>query len=264
MRYITRHLIVYIAILLTSLSPSVVAIELLDANIPAPLKNAYHGRYKAPDACVETTEVYIKHQQTYDMNSGPITDESDDLANNNALPIQLLAFCYAQIEDYQQAYQLLTTLLKKQTFSPEQLRSLNILASEIPEDKRTEFSDQLLIKIFTTSLRKMELAPFLNSPNLEAKLLLTITKLSLATNQYRNANISLEAAKNVLKNSQSSKLKAWLAYYYGLYYEKINQQQLAVSNLFTASKLADKHNFIKLSGEAKKSIASLYQKEAPF
>ena len=264
MRYFTRFITVLFASLLLSVSSPLFAIELLDANIPAALKPAYHGRYKTPDICIKDTENYIQNRKAFDFNSAPITDESDGHANNEALPVQLLAFCYAQIEDYQKSYQLLTQLLKQQTFSHEQLRTLNILASEIPKETRPEFSNQLLIKIFTTSLRKIEVTPFDNAPNLEAKLLLTISKLSLESNQYRNANIALEAAKNTLKNKKSNKLDAWLAYYYGLYYDKINQQQLAVSNLFAANKLADKHNFIKLSGEAKKSIADLYQKKHLF
>ncbi|PKG38514.1 tetratricopeptide repeat protein [Psychromonas sp. Urea-02u-13] len=264
MRYITHCLTAFFAYLLLSFSPAILAIELLDAHIPAPLKNAYHGRYKAPEICIETSKGYIKNQQAFDMNSAPITDESDELANNGALPVQLLAFCYAQIEEYQQAYLLLSSLLKQQTFSHEQLRTLNILASEIPEEKRLEFSNQLLIKIFTTSLKKLEASPFVNAPNLEVQLLLTITKLSLQSNQYRSANLALESAKTLLKNKQNTKLHGWLTYYYGLYYEKINQQQLAVSNLFTADKLAEKHNFIKLSGQAKKSIADLYQKKHLF
>jgi hypothetical protein len=251
MRYITYYLITFFVSLLLSFSSATSAVELLDTHIPASLKNAYHGRYKNPNMCIETTKNYI-------------INESKKGANNDALPIQLLAFCHAQVEEYQQAYFLLTNLLKKQTFSQEQLRTLNILGSEIPEEKRAQFSNQLLIKIFTTSLKKIEETPFINGPNLEVQLLLSISKLALQSDQYRTANIALETIRAHLKNKQSTKLHAWLAYYYGLYYEKINQQQLAVSNLFNANKLADRHNFIKLSGEAKRSIANLYQKKHLF
>jgi len=258
MRHITHFTATIITTLLLTFSAPLFAIEMLDANMPRALKNAYLGRYQTPEICIETSKDYIKNKKNYDINSAPIIDE---LASNSTLPVQLLAFCYAQIEEYGEAYQLLSELLKQQTFSPEQLRTLNILASEIPESKRVDFSNQLLTKIFTTSLRKMKSSPFEKSPNLEVKLLLTISKLSLESNQFRTANISLEAAKGILKNKQASKLHAWLAYYYGIYYEKINQQQLAVSNLEAANKLADKHKFIKLSGEAKKSISSLYEKK---
>ncbi|WP_022941261.1 tetratricopeptide repeat protein [Psychromonas hadalis] len=261
MTQITR---LFLTLVVLSFSPSSGAIELLDANIPAALKNAYHGRYKNPDACIETTTLYIKNQQAFYMNSGPITDETEGLATSNILPTQLLAFCYTQVKDYTHAYQLLTKQLKQLSFSAEQLRTLNILASEVPKEKRPEFNNQLLIKIFTTSIRKIEVIPFTNAPNLKAKLLLTVIKLSLESDQYRNANLTLESAKEELKTNKSIKLHAWLAYYYGLYYENINQQQLAISNLFAANKLANKHNFIKLSGESKKSIANLYQKKHLF
>lgn len=264
MRNNTRYLAVFIASLVLSFSSSINAMQLLDANIPSALKNAYYGRYKVPEICIDTTENYIIAQSDYDSNSDPVTDKNDQLIDKNILPVQLLAFCYAQIEDYQQANQLLTKLLEKQTFSYQQLRTLNILASEVPESKRPEFSNQLLIKLFSTSLQKMQTAPFAKIPNLEAKILLTISKLSLESNQYRNANIALDATKKVLKDSKNKKLQGWLAYYYGIYYEKINQQQLAISNLFAANKIADKYGFIKLSGETKRSIADLYQRRHLF
>lgn len=264
MRNITRYLIAFIASLVLSFSASISAIELLDANIPSVLKNAYDGRYKIPEVCIDKVENYIIHQTAYDSNSAPVTDNIDQRINKEVLPIQLLAFCYAQVEDYQQANHLLTKLLKKQNFSYEQLRTLNILASEVPENKRPEFNNQLLIKIFSDSLQKIKAIPFSNTPNLEAIILLTISKLSLESNQYRNANIALDATKKVLKDSKNNRLHGWLAFYYGLYYEKINQQQLAIANLFTANKIADKYNFIKLSGATKQSIANLYQRKHLF
>lgn len=264
MRYITHYLSAFIACLLVAFSTPTLAIELFDIEVPEPLRKAYNGRYITPYDCIDTTTRYVKSWQQSDVNSNHIIDKTTQLINSNPLPEQLLAYCYAQIEEYQPAYLLLTKRLKEQRFSLQQLRSLIIIALEIPEDKRKEFSNQLLIKILTTSLQKIEISPFLGAPNLKTKLLLTLSKLSLESNQYRNAHISLEAAKNLLKNDQSSELQAWLIYYYGIYYEKINQQQLAISNLYTANKLAEKYNFIKLSGEAKKSIASLYQQKYLF
>jgi tetratricopeptide (TPR) repeat protein len=264
MRYITHYLSAFIACLLVAFSTPTLAIELFDIDVPEPLKQAYHGRYKTPYDCIDTTTRYVKSWQKSNTNSSHIIDKTTQLINNNPIPKQLLAYCYAQIEEYQQAYLLLKKLLKKQNFSLQQLRSLIILALEIPENERKEFSNLLLIEILTTGLQKIEVIPFLGAPNLRTKLLLTLSKLSLESNQYRNAHISLEAAKNLLKNDQNSELQAWLIYYYGIYYEKINQQQLAISNLYAANKLAEKYHFIKLSGEAKKSIANLYQQKYLF
>lgn len=264
MRYITHYINIFIIFLLLSFSASSIAIELLDANVPVSLKNAYYGRYKMPDTCIENTEFYIKKKQGIDVNSGPISTHLEELSNKNILPVQLLAFCYSQIEDYQQAYQLLSKLLKQLSFSADQLRTLDLLASEIPEDNRPEFNNQLLIRIFTASLHKMEQSPFTSTPNLKMKLLLTISNLSLDSDHYRDANIALAAAKEVLKKHPNYKLSGWLSYYYGIYYAKINQQQLAISNLFEANKIATKHHFTQLSGETKKSIAELYQQKHLF
>tara|TARA_R110001583_G_scaffold10698_7_gene49164 strand:- start:14743 stop:16959 length:2217 start_codon:yes stop_codon:yes gene_type:complete len=258
----------YFSILITSLliafSTPILAISLLDAEIPEPLKKAYNGRYTTPYVCIETTTRYIKTERPFYENASVATDKASPLIQNNLLAEQLLAFCYAQIEDYQQAYQLLTNLLKEQKFSLQQLRTLNILASEIPEEKRLQFNNQTLIKRLTINLQKIDIPPFLGNAEIKTKLLLTITKLSLESNQYRNAYIALESVKELLKNYKNRELDAWLFYYYGLYFEKINQEQLAISNLFSANELAEKYQLIKLNSEAKKSIANLYQQKYLF
>lgn len=264
MRYIIRHLSVFIAFLMLSFPASTLAIELLDVNIPVPLKNAYYGRLKAPEACIADTEQYIKNKQQVPLDSDPVIVSIKEFSSANILPIQLLAFCYAQIEDYQQAYQLLNKLSKQQSFSAAQLRTLDLLATEIPAEQRPDFNNQLLIKTFTDSLRKMEKAPFTNAPNLEARLLLVLSNLSLQSDLYRSANIALQSAKEVLNKSPSYELNGWLAYYYGVYYSKINQHQLAVANLFSANKISEKHHFIQLSGETKKAISELYEQKHLF
>lgn len=264
MIHIQRYLALLLATLVLYFPASLLALELLDVNIPSPLQDAFNERHSAPESCIITTEKYIESLQAFDKNTDAIPYQVDSLNQRIVLSTQLLAICKAQIEEYQQAYQLLSQLINKQSFSIEQLRTLNILASEIPERNRPEFNNQLLIKILTTNLRKIDNSELNKYPNFKTKLLLSISKLSLENDQLRNANITLEAAKESLEKKQNTKLNAWLNYYYGLYYAKINQQQLSVANLFTANKTADKNNFTKLSGEAKKSIADLYQQKYLF
>ncbi|WP_284205036.1 GGDEF domain-containing protein [Psychromonas marina] len=237
---------------------------MLETSVPAPILNAFKVRHSAPKMCIKNSEDYIAKLNAFDKKSDAIPYQIQSLSKNITFSTQLLALCNAQIEQYQQAYQLLSQLLSKQSFSIEQLRTLNLLASEIPERDRPEFNNQLLIKILTTSLRKIESSELNKYPDFKTKLLLSISKLSLENDQLRNANITLEAAKESLEKNQNIQLTAWMDYYYGLYYAKINQQQLAVANLFTANKTADKYNYTKLSGEAKKSIADLYQQKYLF
>jgi len=264
MKHITHSCSVFIALLMLSFPVVSQAVEFLDANVPVSLKNAYYGRYRMPNTCIESTERYISDKQGVKNNTTPVRNNLAAINKGNVLPVQLLAFCYSQVEDYQQTYQLLSQLLKDLDFSPEQLRTLNLIASEIPEAFRPNFSNQTLINTFTGSLQKMEKSYFADSPSLKTKLLLTISNLSLDSDQYRSANIALAAAKEVLNKHPNEQLKGWLAYYYGIYYAKINQQQLAISNLFAANKIATKHHFTQLSGETKKSIADLYQQKHLF
>jgi len=264
MIHISRYLVPFIATLLFSIPASLLAMELLDTDIPAPIQSAYYNRHIDPESCIETTQGFVKGLKRFEPNSEAIPYEVTLLSKNIAISKQLLAFCYAQIEEYQQAYLLLTELLKSQSFSAQQLRTIYLLASEIPEQSRPDFNNPIMIRNLTIGLQKMEKSPFPNSPNLKTKLLLAVSQLSLESDQLRNANISLEATKESLEQKPNKKLQAWMNYYYGLYYEKINQQQLAVANLFSANRIADKHNFLKLSGEVKNSIASLYQQKYLF
>jgi len=259
MRYIIPYISIFLAFFMLSFPVASAAVERLDANLPITLKNAFYGRHKTPNTCIESIELYLKDKQGIDITSGPISTLSEGVTAKYAVPIQLLAFCYAQVEEYQQTYQLLNKLLKQQDFSIEQLRSLELLASEVPEEKRPEYNNQRLIKILTSSLHKIENSPFAKQPNLEVRLLLIITKLHLQIDQYNDANITLSLAKRMLKSNPNDKLDGWLSYYSGIYYVKINQQQLAVANLFFANKVAQRQELIQLSGEVKRTIAELYQ-----
>ncbi|WP_413699750.1 tetratricopeptide repeat protein [Psychromonas sp. KJ10-10] len=258
----------YFSLLITSLliafSSSTFAIALIDGNIPEPLKEAYDGRYTTPYTCIDTTTRYIKTQRPFYENANLSSNKTTPLNENNILAEHLLAFCYAQIEEYQEAYKLLTNLLARQPFSMQQLRTHNIIASEIPEENRPELNNAILIKRLNINLQQINSPQLLGDTAIKAKLLLNISKLSLESNQYRNANIALESVKELLKNKKNTELSAWLFYYYGLYFEKINQEQLAIANLFSANELAEKEQLIKLSSETKKSIANLYQQKYLF
>ncbi len=263
MKYIGLYIRPIFALILLQVSLSTLAIELIDAKVPAPLRKAYDARYTDPLNCVETTSQYITQHKSFKINSKGIIEEKPT-GTIYAFPTQLLAFCYAQIEDYASALNLLQPLLKNPSLSSDEIRTLNLIASEIPEEERPQLSNLLLLKILTDTASRIEKTPLTDSPNLPVALLFTISKLSLQANHYSNALNALEKAKKRIKGSQKTKLDAWLAYYYGLYYDQINQQQLATSSFLIANRLADKHAFIKLSGQVKNSIAKIYQKKYRF
>ena len=261
MIHIMRYLIGFITPLLLLTPAALLAMELQDINIPGPIKNAYKLRNIAPNTCITNTQAYLQRANILDANSEFIGDETTQLNNNTTVSIQLLAFCYAQIEEYQQSYLLLTRLLKQQEFSTTQLRTLDMLATEIPQEKRPEINNQHLIKLLAENLQRIQESPLPKTPNIKIKLLLSQSKLSLENNKFRDAYLTLEEAKDLLENNESNQLHAWKNYYYGLYYTKINQQQLAIAHLFAANKLANKQNFIKLSSETKNSLAKLYEQK---
>jgi len=264
MKYTGSFLHSIYAVVLLQLSFSTMAIELSDAKIPASLKTAYKLRYSDPQSCVQATNQYITQQKSFKLDGEQSSEENSPKKAIYAFPKQLQAFCYAQLENYTKALELLHPIVIEPSSSKDEIRKLILIALEIPEEERPTLRNLALLKTLSAIAAKIEKNPAISSPNLSVTLLLAISKLSLQTNHYRAAHQALEKVKKSINGTKGEKLHAWLAYYYGLYYDQINQQQLASSSFLLANNLANKYAFIKLSGEVKNSIAKMYQKKHRF
>jgi|GEM_PF-2037577 len=252
------------AVFLLQLSFSTMAIELSDAKIPVSLKTAYKLRYSDPQNCVQITTRYITQQKSFKLNSG-LSNEKNPLKKViYAFPKQLQALCYAQLENYTKALDLLQSIINEPSSSTDEIRTLILIALAIPEEERPTLRNPALLKTLSAIAANIEKNPTISSPILSATVLLAISKLSLQANLYHAAYQALEKVKNHINDTKGEKLHAWLAYYYGLYYDQINQPQLANASFLVANKLADKYAFINLSGEVKNSIANMYQKKHRF
>ena len=259
MKYIGLFMRTLCTVLLLLLSHMTAALELLDTKLPPALKQAYDTRYYDPLSCLDEIEQYMAQKA---LAGGFARGSQEELKTRllYAPPTHLQAFCYAQIEDYPSALNLLQPLLKKPSVSTDEITTLNLIALEIPQEERPQLTNQLLLEILYDVVQK----PLAKSSNQSVTLQLTIAHLSLQINRYHDTYTALEEAQQLLKANKNNRLHAWLAYYYGLYYEQINQPQLAISYLLSANKLADKHAFIKLSGQVKNSIAGIYQEKHRF
>lgn len=247
------------------ISQSIYAIELVDALIPAKLKESYAMRQLEPLTCIENVTLFMAKvkkvtSQPPTMKDTLLTPPSKKKASNNS-SAQLLASCYIELEDYDKSLALLMPLLKNPSVTSDEIRTLNLIAAEIPESERPQLSNERLINMLITSLALIEKKTQFDSPNLINVLNLSIAKLALKTHQYQLANKALTKARHRIKNTGRSKSIAWLAYFYGHYYDQINQQQLAISHFRTANAIADKLKLIKLSGLAKESLSNLYQQK---
>ncbi|HEY5715664.1 MAG TPA: GGDEF domain-containing protein [Psychromonas sp.] len=255
MKYPGQYFRAIFVLFLVQLSHSARAFELIDAVVPETLKNAFEVRNSAPRKCIDATTLYIDEQYS--------RTASDNQQNGNELPLQLQAYCYAQLGEFNKALSLLQSILKKTISPSDKAETLNILALEIPKEERPQLDNLLLISLLNSSIENVQ-PPLTTSDNLAITRLLTITKLYLEEDHYQYAHSALEKAKLLLKNTANIKMHAWSAYYEGLYYDHIKQEQLASSHFLTADKLADKHGFIKLSGQVKNSITMMYQKKYRF
>jgi len=261
MSFLSRALL---SCLLLSLSHSASAIGLVDTLIPASIKTSYKTRQLEPLTCIKSVTEFIDKVSALPP---PVNTRSSEnlLTNNkripNNAPTHLLASCYIELEDYEKSLSLLMPLLKNPSVTPDEMRTLNLIASEIPESERPQLSNETLINMMRNALKLIEGEKRKNKNNLGDILNLSITKLALETHQYKLANQSLSKVKQSLKNSKETELLAWLAYFYGHYYDQINQQQLSITNFQNANSMADKLKLIKLSSLVKESLSNLYQQK---
>lgn len=259
-----RYIRFVCTLLLLQISQFVCAFELSGATVPVALRETYIQRYNDPINCIKVTKQYLQRQNKNRIHPPSPNKLTSSTPVNTVFATQLLALCYTQIENYPQALELLLPLLKTPSLSADEIRTLIMIASEIPEQEHQQLSNLFLLKKLTEALHNLSVKPLTNTSDLTISLLFTISKLSLQTDHYQEANIALEKIKKRLKEKQNKEFEAWLTYYYGLYYDQINQQQLASSYFLSANKLADQQNLIKLSGQVKDSIAKIYQQKHRF
>lgn len=246
-------------VVLLPLSQTAAALALLDIKLPASLQSAYQSRNNDPLSCIDSVGQYMAQKGL----AGDLAQDSEEESKARlvyASATHLQAFCYAQIEDYANTLRLLQPLLKTDAGSAEQITTLNLIALELPEEERPQLSNQQLLEMLYADAQKTAMA----SPDQAVILQLTIAHLSLQINHYRDAYTALETAQELIRKKHHKELYAWLNYYYGLYYEQINQPQLSISSFLTANMLADKHSLIKLSGQVKRALADVYQKKHRF
>ncbi|ABM04481.1 hypothetical protein Ping_2774 [Psychromonas ingrahamii 37] len=257
MRYVSQYFRAVCALFLVQVSQSSGALELTDPTLPNTLKNAFSLRDTAPRSCINTAIIYINTPQN--------TTARTKRQNNKNFAIQLQAYCYAQLGEYSKALDLLQPILKKPGSKNDQIETLNIIALEIPQEERPQLSNTDLIKRLNEQIVTPQ-SPLISSMNLTITRLLTVVKLYLEENNYQDAHRVLEQTKDLLKsnNNHNNNLHAWLAYYQGLYFDQIKQEQLASLHFLSADRLADQHGFIKLSGQVKNSIILMYQNKYRF
>lgn len=257
---------VLLSSLLLSLITPLWAFELIDANIPVQLRESHAMRQLEPLTCIQTVNQYLAKEKEQSNSSLPKLGAENkpktslNNATNNA-PTLLLAFCYIELENYPKSLDLLMPMLKSPSITSNEIRTLNLIAAEIPESERPQLNNNTLLNMLTKALAQIEDKDNFDSPNLSNIVNLTITKLALQTHQYQLANNSLNKVRRHIKNTKNDELVAWLAYFYGHYYEQINQQQLAISHFNTANSIANQLNLIKLSSLVKESLSSLYQQK---
>lgn len=259
MKYIEQYKRAFIALFLLQISQITQALEFVDATMPVMLKYAYQARHTDPQRCIELSERYNLKQ----LPEQPANNQLSVIPSTHNSTL-LLAYCRAQLSQYSLALGLLLPLLENAQNKEVEIRTLNLIASEIPKDERPQLSNILLLSVLSELQMNIEKKYFVNSPGSSLTLLLTLTNLSLQEDHYRDAHLYLEKIKDLLKGSKNEKGQAWLSYYLGIYYDQVGQPQLSSLHFQSANNIAEKNGLIKLSGLVKNSIIKMYQSKYRF
>ena len=224
------------------------------------VKHVLQNRYLSPNVCINETQHYVDDNMNFKGNS------TDDITNvlNSPTPIGLLAFCHLQLNHYSQAIRLLKPLFIGTALSTHKIQALSIIALNIPETERPTISNNELITLTTNQLDLLKKSHVKNKDKLEVSLYFTLIQLSLNVNNYKQAGHSIEIIKEKLENDKNTYYNALLSFYYGLYYVKINQPQLAISSLLYANQLVDTMEYMDLNRKIKTALSQVYQAKHQF
>ena len=253
------QLIVFV-ILIQLTRPAYASIESHNEITSLSLKHALQNRYLAPKVCINVAQHYLDEKDIAHQ------DERAGIVSilNSPDQISLLAFCHIQLNHYSQAIDLLTPLLTETRLSNKKIQALSVIALNIPESDRPKISNATLIKYTNHQLELIKKSDIENKNELEISLYFTMVQLSLNVDNYQQAGYAIERIKNKLENYPSVYYNALLSFYYGIYYIKINQQQLAVSSLLYANQLSDTIEYTDLSRKIKTALSQLYQSKYQF
>lgn len=224
------------------------------------LNHALKNRYLSPNVCIHETQPYVDAKVNFKDNS---TDNIISVLNSSN-PVGLLAFCHLQLNHYSQAASLLMPLFNGTVLSTKKIQALSIIALNIPETERPMISNKELIRLTSNQLALLKKLPVKNKKQLEISLYFSQIQLFLNDNNYQQAGHSIELIKDKLENYKNTYYNALLSFYYGLYYVKINQPQLAISSLLYANQLVDAIEYLDLSRKIKTALSQLYQAKHQF
>ncbi|MEH6453516.1 MAG: GGDEF domain-containing protein [Psychromonas sp.] len=260
MKYIERYKRALFVLFFLLNSPITQAIGFSETSMPVMLKYAHQVRHSDPNRCIDLSEKYRQKNRIQESNN---KSTSTTVEQDNAT--MLLAYCHAQLDQYVQSFALLLPLAQAQKDAETKVRTLHIIALEIPKDERLQLSNATIIRLLSEIQHiSINNKPLDHSENTNLLLLLTLTKLSLDEDFYRDAHIYIEEIKSLLKNSKSQEEHGWLSYYQGLYYDKVGQTHLSSLYFQNANQIAEKYKLIKLSSLVKNSTIQMYQSKYRF
>ncbi len=229
------------------------------------LQAAYDLRITAPLKCIELVDAYLSHNksQLQQTKQGFVFNDAFSLASNNSSSIinafQIKSRCYKKLKNIDQALVNIEIAIE--------LAQTSSLAFELAQSKlsygnllfnHTQRHVDALLEVQQASLQA-DGSSHPKTPELQLSIHLALADFYTQKDKFQQANQELESAKAIANKLDKPQLIAWLNYYWGRYYIRISQPQLALSHFVDAKSMAENEDNFLLIAKATYEIADIYR-----
>ena len=255
----------FLLILICGVAPAYGYEDITGMDLNDELTAAYDLRVKDPLSCIELVDEYLARNksQLQQTKKGFVFNDSFSLASNNNSSIvnafQLKSTCYKKLKNIDQALVNIEIAIElAQTSSlPFELAQAKLSYGSLLFNHTQRHVDALL-EVQQASLQ----ADSSNNPRtaeLQLSIHLALADFYTQKDKFQQANQELENAKSIANKLDKPQLIAWLNYYWGRYYIRISQPQLALSHFVDAKSMAENADNFTLIAKATFEIADIYR-----
>lgn len=266
-RTLSRVAFSFLLILVSWVTPAygyddITAMELNDE-----LSAANELSIKAPLKCIEMVDAYLgkNKSQLQQTKQGFVFNDSFSLASNNNSSIvnafQIKSKCYKKLKNIDQALVNIEIAIElAQTSSlPFELAQAKLSYGSLLFNHTQRHVDALL-EVQQASLQADSSSHPLTH-ELQLSIHLALADFYTQKDKFQQANQELESAKTIANKLDKPQLIAWLNYYWGRYYIRISQPQLALSHFVDAKSMAENAENFLLIAKATYEIADIYRRQ---
>ncbi|RJG51201.1 tetratricopeptide repeat protein [Motilimonas pumila] len=239
--------------------------DIINMDLNRELGAAYQLHRKAPLQCIEIVDEFLSENKTQLQQSRNAFNNKDSfsLSSDNTQAIihafQIKSICYSKLKNLDQAQVNIEIAIElaqvnKQLF---ELAHSQLLFGQLLFDQAQK-PIEALRQVQQASLQAESLSGD-ETANLQLAIHLALADFYTQKDKFQQANQELEAAKSIANKLGQAPLIAWVNFYWGRYYIRISQPQLALSHYVDAKSMAENTQDQELIARATHEISDIYR-----